>query len=103
MIDPIQHIRQHLSQRGIDIALQQFTYLPFEAGRLRYELNAYNQSLFAEVNKLPVGARIIADNNALEVTADCTSMVAWEEFSGQVTVELPAPQTGGIEFIQIVK
>lgn len=102
MIEPLQYIRQHMEQRDIRIALQQFLFVPFHASVLRYEVNGCNQHLFAELAKIPIGTVIIADNNAIEIKAKHKETSAWEEFSGQITIEIPEEQEGGIEFIQII-
>lgn len=105
MIDHLNHIHQQCKQREITIALQRFKNLVTKTGQKRYEVNSYNERLFlTNADILPVGTRIISDSNSLEISANQQAMEALEEFSGLVSVELPANSnaTPVLEFIQIL-
>jgi len=106
MFDHLVHIRQQLKQREINFHLQSFKHVITYRGKLRYELETYNECLLlTNASALPIGTRIISDTNSIEITAAQNGLEALEEFSGLVSIELPENTTifPTIEFIQIVK
>jgi hypothetical protein len=106
MFDHLVHIHQQLKQREIIFHLQSFKHVNTWQGKLRYEVEAYNEYLLlTNASALPVGTRIISDTNSLEITTAQNAQEALEEFSGLVSIEFPENNTifPIIEFIQIVK
>lgn len=106
MLDHLIHIHQQLKQREIGIELQTFKSIATTPGIIRYEIEAYNESLFlANASILPIGLRIISDTNSLEVEYSLSGLEALQEFSGLVVIEMPDHFTDYliIEFIQIIR
>jgi hypothetical protein len=106
MFDHLVHIHQQFKQRTIGIELQRFKNLVTKPGKLRYEIEAYNEYLLlTNAFVLPIGTRIISDTNSLEVLTSQNGLEALEEFSGLVAIEFPGNTNEYpiIEFIQIVK
>jgi hypothetical protein len=106
MFDHLVHIHQQFKQRTIGIELQRFKNVVTKPGKLRYEIEAYNEYLLlTNAFVLPIGTRIISDTNSLEVLTSQNGLEALEEFSGLVAIELPGNTNEYpiIEFIQIVK
>jgi hypothetical protein len=106
MFDHLVHIHQQFKQRTIGIELQRFKNVVTKPGKLRYEIEAYNEYLLlTNAFVLPIGTRIISDTSSLEVLTSQNGLEALEEFSGLVAIELPGNTNEYpiIEFIQIVK
>jgi hypothetical protein len=106
MFDHLVHIHQQFKQRTIGIELQRFKNVVTKPGKLRYEIEAYNEYLLlTNAFVLPIGTRIISDTNSLEVLTSQNGLEALEEFSGLVAIEFPGNTNEYpiIEFIQIVK
>jgi len=106
MYDHLNHIHQQLQQREISIELQQFKHVQTSDKEGYYEVPAYNESLIlTNAHVLPVGTRIISDNNSLEIGPKQSTLEAIEEFSGLVSIELPENPSHYpvLEFIQIVR
>ena len=106
MFDHLVHIHQQFKQRTIGIELQRFKNVVTKPGKLRYEIEAYNEYLLlTNAFALPIGSRIISDTNSLEVLTSQNGLEGLEEFSGLVAIELPGNinEYPIIEFIQIVK
>ena len=106
MFDHLVHIHQQFKQRTIGIELQRFKNVVTKPGKLRYEIEAYNEYLLLTTAfALPIGSRIISDTNSLEVLTSQNGLEGLEEFSGLVAIELPGNinEYPIIEFIQIVK
>lgn len=106
MLDHLIHIHQQLKQRGVAIELQTFKNLLTKPGVHRYEIPAYNESLFlTNPQELPAGTRIISDTNSFEVEYNLNVVEAMLEFSGLVALEMPTGNNDSlvIEFIQIMK
>jgi hypothetical protein len=106
MFDHLIHIHQQFKQRAIGIELQRFKNVVTQQGRLRYEIEAYNEYLLLTNSfVLPIGTRIISDTNSLEILTNQNGLEGLEEFSGLIAIELPEniKEYPNIEFIQIVK
>ena len=106
MFDHLIHIHQQFKQRIIGIELQRFKNVVTKPGKLRYEIEAYNEYLLlTNAFALPIGTRIISDTNSLEVLTSQNGLEGLEEFSGLVAIVLPETTNEYpiIEFIQIVK
>jgi hypothetical protein len=70
------------------------------------EIEAYNEYLLlTNAFALPIGTRIISDTNSIEIAVSQKTLVAMEEFSGLIAIELPneVQEYPILEFIQIVK
>ena len=106
MFDHLIHIHQQFKQRTIGIELQRFKNVVTKPGILRYEIEAYNEYLLlTNAFALPIGTRIISDTNSIEIAVSQKTLVAMEEFSGLIAIELPneVQEYPILEFIQIVK
>lgn len=104
MYDYLNHIHKQLAQRKITPALQQFRYLTLVPGQSYYAIKAYNELLFlTKPEQLPVGTRIVSDCRAKIIPADVSQIEGVEDYSGLVTIQLPAPPVAQttVEFIQI--
>ena len=106
MFDHLVHIHQQFKQRELSIQLQRFKTLVTKSATLRYEIEAYNEYLLlTNAALLPIGTRIISDTNSIEIAVSQRTLVAMEEFSGLIAIELPneVQEYPILEFIQIVK
>lgn len=104
MLDRWGYIEETLRQRRITPSLARFRQEVIPSGARRLEVACYNQILFLlNAERMPEGTRFVSDRNAFDVlTAAGTDSM--EEFSGLLSVTLPAPATRAlnIEFIQIL-
>ncbi|MBU3681116.1 MAG: hypothetical protein FGM16_04155 [Flavobacterium sp.] len=106
MYDQLVFIHQQLKQREVGIELQRFTNVVTKPGVSYYEVPAYNEYLLlTNASALPIGTRIISDTNSIEIAVSQKTLVAMEEFSGLIAIELPneVQEYPILEFIQIVK
>lgn len=104
MYDYLKHIQRQLEQRNIQPKLQQFRHLTLLPGEIYYELKAYNELLFLiKPDQLPVGTRIVSESRARVIPSDVSQIQGIEDYSGLVTIKLPAAPTEKktVEFIQI--
>lgn len=104
MYDHLNHIQRQLKQRHIKPQLQQFKYLNIHPGEVFYELKAYNELLFLiKPDQLPVGTLIVSESRARVIPSDVSQIQGIEDYSGLVSIKLPAPpiENKTVEFIQI--
>lgn len=105
MYDHLVFIQQQLNQRKIEPALQQFARVELPVGTSYHQFYAYNELIFlTNPEKLPAGTLIHSDCRVRRIPADISSLEGIEDYSGTVSIELPAPLdiATTLEFIQIV-
>lgn len=105
MYDHLVFIQQQLKQRKIEPALQQFARVELPVGTSYHQFYAYNELMYlTNPEKLPAGTLIHSDCRVRRIPADISSLEGIEDYSGTVSIELPAPLDVAttLEFIQIV-
>ena len=85
--------------------LEQFYRVQLPAGATYHQFYAFNDLMFlTNPEQLPTGTLIHSDCRATRIPADISLLKGIEDYSGTVSIELPAPLDSSktIEFIQIV-
>lgn len=106
MFDLIGYAHEQLAIRGIKAQYMEYKTLVFPDTTWLLELDAYNGTIFFQHPfNFPEGTLIMGDNNAIRIDQRITNESApfrIEEFSGQVTIELFAPEYQPIvQYLQV--
>jgi len=103
----MQDIYEHIKKRVIELGYADFRVQPTIVktikGKLRYEINAYNELYFL-MGRLPIGTRIVSDTLALDIdqTFNHSEIKPFYEFTGFIEITLPTDTNDGIEFIKVI-